>query len=364
LLNDEVCISQKYLGTKPLPNANFIVQQRQQEVLTMSRISTIDDEDSEPAWLDTGYDKSHREDVKPLLFGTGKISLNDPTDEVDDNMDLGGGYQNQGQHQQKKQNDNDTIGFESPTKSKSYGSTYHSPNRSSLWTIPTTSTNNPTSNSDDDNGNNSNLKMKNQHQDHSKFDASSVKITYHKTSGVPNRPKREWPVKVFFVIEACALLTCLTLLVSQLLPIVFVPISDFDDRAYLALKIYMCIFSIIFMIVEIDQPSIPFLKNAVFSTTYATRGFVYTFFGLICFEEAYSEKAHKMLEKAESSSSILTVSWFATSNRLAAFSLLSMGILYFLMGICCLQTIRNQFIYGDRATWKAYRNARDAFLNS
>jgi len=153
--------------------------------------------------------------------------------------------------------------------------------------------------------------------------------------------------------------------VSQLLPIVLVPLSDFDDKAYLALKVYMCIFSIIFMIVEIDQPSIPFLKNAVFSTTYATRGFVYTFFGLICFEEAYSEKAHKMLEQAESSSSsILSVSWFAISNRVAAYSLLSMGILYFLMGIFCLQTIRNQFVYGDRATWKAYRKARDAFLNS
>jgi len=290
------------------------------------------------------------------LFGTGNLSLNDPT-EVDDNMNFGGGYQNQGQQQRK--NDDDTISPTASNKSKGYGSTgstYHSPNRSSLWTIPTTSTTESNNNDNDDNGND---------QDHSKFDASSVKITYHKTSGVPNRPIRAWPVKVFFVIESCALLTCLTLLVSQLLPIVLVPLSDFDDKAYLALKVYMCIFSIIFMIVEIDQPSIPFLKNAVFSTTYATRGFVYTFFGLVCFEEAYSEKAHKMLKKAESSSSsILTVSWFAISNRVAAYSLLSMGTLYFLMGIFCLQTVRNQFVYGDRATWKAYRKARDAFLNS
>jgi len=92
------------------------------------------------------------------------------------------------------------------------------------------------------------------------------------------------------------------------------------------------------------------------------RGFVYTFFGLICFEEAYSEKAHKMIEEAEKS--LLTVSWFAIANRIAAFSLITLGSLYFLMGIFCLQSVRNRYVYGDRATWKAYRDAMDAFLRS
>jgi hypothetical protein len=157
-------------------------------------------------------------------------------------------------------------------------------------------------------------------------------------------------VKVFFVIETYALLTCLTLLNSQLLPIIFIPFSKFD-KGYFALKIYMCLFSILFMVVEIDRP-IPCIDNTIFLVTYVTRGFVYTFFGLICFEEAFIGKLQK-----QASTSILNISWFAIANRVAAVSLISLGALYFLMGIFCLQKIRNKYVYGDRAKWKSDRNS-------
>ena len=317
------------------------------------------------------------------MFGSGKLSLDDPAGEDDSNINpgnikFGGGYQNQHKQQQNQDNSNDddeTVGStkskssavswqpwggeKAKSKPKSYGST--STNRSSLWTIPTPATAPSNNNTNDDNGNgNGNENSGNQQQqqpDPTSSDAGdySTVITYNQTSGRPDKPNRDWPVKVFFVIQTYALLTCLTLLNSQLLPIIFIPLSKFD-KAYLALKIYMCIFTIFFMIVEIDRP-IPCINNTIFLVTYVTRGFVYTFFGLICFEEAFIGKLQE-----EASTSVLNFSWFAIANRVSAIALISLGALYFLMGIFCLQKIRNKYVYGDRAKLKAYRTAMKTFL--
>ena len=320
--------------------------------------------------------KRHRKEIEPLLFGTGKLTLNDPT-EKDNTVNPFGGtssYQNTTSNHNNQDDDASearTVGStkskNSPRSKKSKPKGYGSANRSSLWTIPTAATttttttaaNNGNGNGDDkENDNNS---RKQQRQDGESDEDHSTVITHSGSSGRPDRPKRDWPVKVFFAIESYALMVCLGLLVSQLLPMVFVPLKDFD-RGYLALKIYMCIFAVLFMIVEIDHPKVPFLGNAVFLTTYATRGFLYTFFGLVCFEEAYSEKAHKMVEDAEKlyaekTMPIFDVSWFALVNRIAAFSLISLGVLYFLMGVCCMQRLRNRFVSSDRQKCKAYREA-------
>jgi len=297
----------------------------------MASISENYDDDSEPSWLDTENDKTHRQEVQPLLFGTGKLTLSDPT--LDKASKLG------------DDNDNITIGS-NKNKPKSYGTTT---NRSSLWTIPTSST-----------GENSVKGSQDSNRGGNDGDDYSTVITYNNISGRPDLPERKWPVKLFFFIEVYALSTCVILLVSQLLPMIFIPFSEFSF-GYFCLKIYMCLFSVLFILVEIDYPPFTFINRAIFLTTFATRGFLYTFFGLICFEEAYSETASL---KLEASSSMFEVSWYAIANRIAAFSLVSLGILYFLMGILCLQKIRDQFVYGDRATWKAYKNAMHTYTNS
>lgn len=313
-----------------------------------SSTDNYDGDQSEPSWLDTENDKTHRQEVQPLLFGTGKLTLKDPTPEKA--LKFGDGHQ-----QQNPNDDNDAIGSnKSKPKPKSYGTTN---NRSSLWTIQTALTE-PT-NTTTNEGDNSVKDSQGLSKEGDDADDYATVITVNNISGRPDRPKREWPVKVFFFIEVYALLTCTLLLISQLLPIIFIPLSEFSF-GYFALKIYMCIFSIIFIIVEIDHPFFTFINRAVFLTTFATRGFMYTFFGFICFEEAYSKKVSL---KLEASSSIFEVSWYAIANRIAAFSLISLGTLYFLMGIFCLQKIRDKFVYGDRAKRRAYKHAMHTYAN-
>jgi len=304
---------------------------------------STDDDDIEPSWLDTGNDQMHRKEVEPLLFGTGKLALTDP-DKIDDAENP---FDDSDESKEpKKQQPN-----------KGYGSTESTtptpPSRSSLWTIPTAATS-PVCNDDID------LDFDNDHDDSKQGDSDgdcSTEISFHERSGRPLKPTRHWLVRIFFAIQSYALMVNLALLVSQVLPMVFVPLTD-SDKGYIALKTYLCIFAIIFLVLEIDHPSIPFLRKASFLKTYASRGFLYTFFGLICFEEAYSEKAHKALQNTdERLVTVFNVSWFALVNLIAAGALMSLGILYVLMGICCLQRVRNRYVYGDRQKWKAYREA-------
>jgi len=241
--------------------------------------SEFDDEDSQPSWLDTENDSSHRKEVEPLLFGTGKLSLKDPSEDgsaANTNFGFaGGGHQNE-REQDGLSEDAMTVDSNKTTKSaksrrtvgrannktKNYGST----NNDSFWTIPTPVTMNAFNNINNNNGGGSYSNGDSVADDTGDY---STVITFNEHSGRPDRPIRDWPVKIFFAIQAFALLTCFTLFVSQLLPLIFVPLSGFDN-AYLALKIYLCIFAILFTILEIDHPSLPF-DNAAFLITYAPR---------------------------------------------------------------------------------------------
>lgn len=186
------------------------------------------------------------------------------------------------------------------------------------------------------------------------------KETFHERPGKPEKPKQHCFVSMFYAIESFAVVTNLAMLVSQVLPLIVVSWED-ADPAYLALKIYLVIFAIIFFFVEIDLESISFLRKASFLRTYCSRGFLYSFFGLICYEEADSEKAYTALEdaRAQDNSKIFRVVWFALINQIAAISLLAVGCLYFLLGLLCLQRVRNRYVYDDRQKKKAYREALD-----
>lgn len=313
----------------------------------MTSSSGDDDEQSEPSWLDTENDKAHRQEVTPLLFGSGKVTLKDPSPAESPVFGCIG-------------NDNDSdiktnISFSG--KPSNYGST--SSNRDSLWTIKTdlteqAGTNAGGNNVNDNNDNEKDIESKN----HSSNDYSKV-IDFNQVSGRPIQPKRKWPVKLFFIIEIYAVVTCLILLISQFLPIILVPLKSFD-RGHLALKVYIMIFSLIFIIVEIDHPFFTFIQGAAFLQNYSSRGFLYSFFGLI----VYSETAGDLLANSgniDTGTSMFDISWWAVSNCVAAFSMISLGVLYFLLGLFCLQRVRDKCVYEDRLIWKAYQQAMDEF---
>lgn len=316
---------------------------------------TSDKMENDPSWMDSENDEGHREEVEPLLFGKGNLDLTDP-DETDS---------------PKKGSKTNSP--------KGYGSTEsNSPKapKQSFWTLDTPATSDPPPPTDEDSepehwadekeggspkkGGSSGEDWANEDDDDvENGDDSPVmdEATFNEQTGRPRRPTRHCCLRMFNAIGTYAMITNLALLISQLLPLITIPWEE-NDLSYLVLKVYLCVFAIILFFVEVDHPAIPFLKKASFLRTFATRGFLYTFFGLVCFNEADSEKAYNALRaQNEDLLSLFQVSWYALFNQLAAWSLISVGILYFLLGILCMQPVRNRYAYHDRQKWKAYREA-------
>lgn len=328
-------------------------------------------DDHDPAWLDNENDQIHRKEVEPLLFGTGKLPLADPCEHdhsvnpFGDNDDLSDTSKSKSSGTSKQPKKQQTV--------KGYGSTDSntSPktaNRSSLWTIATPAT------SQKKNDDEESLDKNKDDDFDSNFDPEDSKqgvggdsdeenvmdeITFHERTGRPHPPTRHCCLRIFITVQTFGIATNLALLVSQVLPMVFVSWTT-ANKEYIALKIYLCAFALIFLVIEIDHPSIPFLRKASFLKTFASRGFLYTFFGLVCFGEADSEAAYKSLEgKTQDLGTIFEVSWFGLVNLIAAWSLMALGTLYFVMGIFCLQRVRNRYVYDNRQKWKLYREAMD-----
>ncbi len=177
----------------------------------------------------------------------------------------------------------------------------------------------------------------------------------HERPGRPEKPRRHCFAAMFYTVESLAMIVNLILLVSQVLPLLIIS-WDNSDPAYLALKVYLGIFAIILAFVELDF--VPFFQKSAFLRTYVTRGFLYTFFGLVCFDEAGSDKAYKELQyRTTNSTDIFRISWFAFFNEIAAYSLIAVGVIYFLMGIVCLQKVRTKYIFDDRKKRKDYHEA-------
>lgn len=80
-------------------------------------------------------------------------------------------------------------------------------------------------------------------------------------------------------IEAFAIFSCATMMVTQIFPLFFIPLSDINAGA-IVLKFYISIFCAVFILVELDA-AIPFLKDSKILQNYFSRGFVYSFLGVV-----------------------------------------------------------------------------------
>jgi hypothetical protein len=338
-----------------------------------------DAEDNDPAWLDTGNDEAHENEVKPLLFGTGKLDLADQTesDEVaDDDEDADPFGADDDATETNKSKSSKSSG-----KKPWYGSIFGgsdtppSSERDSLWTIQTPATKEEKDEEADPEGwAKTPVTKKEKDEDAAPEDwadsvqgsAESVETdrvmdeaTFHAETGRPVPPTRQCCLQMFFFVQMLGTNTNLVLLVSQALPLFVLDLSA-SDWAYITLKTYLCLFALIMLIVEIELQMIPLFKKASFLRNFVSRGFLYSFFSLVCLEEADYESAFKALKGREDTQELMglfSVSWLALFNLAAAWSLMGLGILYFLMGILCLQRLRNRYVYDHRQKLKAHQKA-------
>lgn len=166
----------------------------------------------------------------------------------------------------------------------------------------------------------------------------------------PHIPGRNWCLDSFRVISGVTVIASLGLLATQLIPLC---LGGLTGQGYfdLALKVYVIMFCILFLLVESDSP-VPFIRNSQLLNNYISRGFVYSFLGLICLEEAYSVRVKEIVS---THADAYHVSWASLFMQISSWLIFACGCLYMLMGLCCLKRLRDRVREKDRKTWKKYR---------
>lgn len=277
--------------------------------------------ETEPLWLSSANDHIHEARVEeaeePALFGTGKLSLKG---EVSDD-------------------------FPSPRIDiESYGSMADSVASSSKTPA---SKKKPASSVFDAPDSDAEV------DDQSSVTEEDSKITAALETK-PHMPKRICCLEFFRIFSGVVVTAFLGLLVTQIIPLW---LGGVKSQTYfdLALKGYVTLFCLVFILVEVNAP-LPFLRDSDLLQTFLSRGFIYSFLGLICLQEAYSDRVKDMVSAhASNGSDEFHVAWASLFMEISSWIMFSSGVFYMLMGICCLKKTRDKLSAKDRKLWKKYR---------
>mmetsp|Transcript_14902 Transcript_14902/g.41279 ORF Transcript_14902/g.41279 Transcript_14902/m.41279 type:complete len:285 (-) Transcript_14902:432-1286(-) len=174
--------------------------------------------------------------------------------------------------------------------------------------------------------------------------------------GPPEMPRPNCLLAIFFFLEACGILASLALLVTQLIPLFVVSVRTLGVVAFI-LKVHIIIFCLLFVAVETSLP-LSFLTNSGFLQNYFSRGFLYSFVGLSCVEEAYSEHMSDILSHSQYSSK---TAWLEIFIDVSAWAIIALGAMYVLLGICCLKGVRDRMRAEHKEQWGEYRKERKLY---
>ena len=114
---------------------------------------------------------------------------------------------------------------------------------------------------------------------------------------IPNQNPILW---LIHLINGAAVIASLSLILTQIVPYLANPAGQtktFFLMLNFILKFYIVLFCVVFLLVEIDVP-LPFTRNSPMLQRFASRGFLYSFIGLISTVESYSDRVQSFLEKS------------------------------------------------------------------
>jgi protein-S-isoprenylcysteine O-methyltransferase Ste14 len=268
------------------------------------------EEDVNPSWMEPEYDEQHQSETLPLLFGSGDVDLKDP-DPAEEESVAG-----------KETLYGSIIGTLLSLADKSDG------------------THNEGSVDDDDDELDDDTLAKQAKQ----AAAEAAK---------PHVPPVNACLWVFHLLEGICCVASLMLLTTQILPLIFMAGSnDMVSKVgitSLALRIYISLFCVLFMLTELQ---VPILRSSVLLDNYASRGFLYSFLGLVCVEQAYSERVKEIVESGKSQ---FHIEWVAIFMQISSLLMLGMGIVYIVLGMFCLKRFRDKLKQQEKDQWKKYR---------
>jgi hypothetical protein len=187
----------------------------------------------------------------------------------------------------------------------------------------------------------------------------------------PQRPKIDPCLWVFHFIEGLTAISALLLLLTQIAPVVLLKKetenlqqqqhgSNGGDNVQHPLsltaiveRLYLTIFCLLIIVTESSAP-IPIVRDSQILQNYCSRGFLYSFIGIICLEEAYSERVKGLLANVANVEGFHIV-WAALFMEVSAWLMLAMGMLYMVLGILCLKLLRDRMVEREKKHWKTFR---------
>jgi hypothetical protein len=172
-----------------------------------------------------------------------------------------------------------------------------------------------------------------------------------KTIKVVRLPNKNPILYAFSWLEGTAIFGCLCLLATQLLPLMYMTAQDIGILP-MCLRIYVGLFCILFILVEYQTP-LPIIQSSLLLQTYFSRGFLYTFLGLICMEEAYSVRVNDMEEHRDEE---FHVAWASLFMQGSSWLVVGVGVIYMLCGICCLRVVRDKMNQSYKEKMELYRS--------
>jgi hypothetical protein len=331
-------------------------------------------EDYEPSWLIEENDVKHREETAPLLFGDGAIDLQDPPPSDEDDVEEEGAEAPQKVPRKGKSKGSSGYGSLISNRDRTDGvdDDHEDVNQSNV-TVPPGSDEDATKQQGKpktasisavalakSKGKKKLATASKQKQPPTPRTAAALRAKPH----VPGVNPCLW---LFHTLQGIGVLASLMLCVTQMIPIVFAR-GDVLERvgpASVALKAYISSFCVVFVAVETDLP-VPFLRDSNLFQRYFSRGFLYSFLGLICLEEAYSERVRDIVRKNQSA--VDSVGWAPIFMQLSSWLMLAVGCVYMLMGLCCLKRLRDRLKEKEQQEWKEYREAikrwKDVYTSS
>lgn len=170
----------------------------------------------------------------------------------------------------------------------------------------------------------------------------------------PHVPGQNACLWLFHLLEGVSITAALCLMITQILPVVLVRPKDIAARigvTSMALRVYIAIFCILFVCTETQAP-VPVVRNSQLLQTYISRGFLYSFLGLICVEEAYSERVKGIVSHVDDS---FHIAWASVFMEVSSWLMLATGALYTLLGVFCCKRVRDRMKQKEKDAWKRYK---------
>jgi hypothetical protein len=172
-------------------------------------------------------------------------------------------------------------------------------------------------------------------------------------AGKPHMPRQNPCLWIFHFIQFTACIASVCLVATQIIPLVFLPTNELLTRMgvlSLALKVYISVFCLLFVIVEADLP-VPWIQQSPLLERFVSRGFIYSFIGLVCVEESYSERVRDIVRQKDE----FRVGWAPIFMQISSWLMLGMGIVYMVFGVFCLKRFRDRLKQREVEEWRQYR---------